>query len=388
MKYFCTCFFAILFTGLTFSTTPASSQTPVLIENEAFQDAARAAIDSLYNRNNEGAERVFRNWKQNYPNHPIWSLWDGMELWWSVLEDLFNESKDKEFFYAMKKADYEAAELLRKEPDHPDALIIRSVANGYIARHYSNRDDWMTSLKVARRAYQAHQRLLEIAPDLPDNSLAEGLKLYYSAYLPDAYPVVKTVSWFLPSGDRKSGIDQLKTASLEGILSGPEATYFLGNILLNYEKEFEEATLYFQNLIKKYPDNDFYRRLLVRTLSQRRQYSSVITTADNTLQYWGNHKLQNNSVLEEELFYWKGRAQFHNGNYKAAMVSFARSLAAGRVLPNRQKRTFQTLSAYYAGRTSESLNQKEEARKYYRLAMDQKDGNGARESARTRLKSL
>lgn len=387
MKYFSLCFAAV-FMAAALHIIPAKAQkTPVLIENEAFQDNARAAIDSLYNRNPAGADYVLRNWKQNYPGHPIWSLWDGMELWWEVLEDLFNESKDEEFFYAMQKADYEAAELLRKEPDHPDALIIRSVANGYIARHHSNREDWITSLNVARRAYEAHQRLLKIAPDLPDNSLAEGLKLYYSAYLPEAYPVVKAVSWFLPDGDKRNGLHELKTASIEGVFSGPEATYFLGNILLNYEENYEEAASHFNNLIKKYPDNDYYRRLYIRTLSQRRQYTRLISETDLTFRYWENNQLQNKLVLEEELNYWKGRAQYYTGNNKGAIASFTKSIEAGKKLPNRKKRTIQTMAAYYAGRASENLQQPADAKKYYQLALDQDEGK-IRKSARDRLKRL
>lgn len=368
--------------------SPATAQTTVLINNEAFQHDARAAIDSLYNRNNDGADRILRNWKQNYPDHPIWSLWDGMELWWVVLEDLYNESRDKEFFHAMKKADYEAANLLRKEPDHPDALIIRSVANGYIARHHSNREDWLTSVNVARRAYQAHQRLLKIAPNLPDNHFAEGLKLYYSAWLPEEYPVVKAVSWFLPSGDKKGGLNELMAASQQGVFSGPEATYFLGNILLNYEDDYAEANAYFESLIKKYSDNSYYRRLLVRTLAQQRQYSRVILTADQTLQYWKDHNLENYIVLEEELLYWKGRALYHSGNYNGAMESFEKSIDAGKLLPNRKNRPFHTLSAYFAGRASERLNQTEEAKKYYRLASRQSDKSEASENARNRLRNL
>lgn len=386
MKHFSICL-TVVFMSAALYAFPVKAQTTVLIDNEAFQNDARAAIDSLYNRSPEGADQVLRNWKQNYPDHPIWSLWDGMELWWEVLEDLFNEAKDEEFFYAMQKADYEAAELLRKEPDHPDALIIRAVANGYIARHHSNREDWITSLNVARRAYEAHQRLLKVAPDLPDNSLAEGLKQYYSAYLPEAYPVVKAVSWFLPNGDKSGGLSELKTASIEGVFSGPEATYFLGNILLNYEEDYEEATNHFDNLISKYPDNDYYRRLYIRTLSQRKQYPRLISATDLTLQYWEENNLQNSFVLEEELNYWKGRAQYYTGNNKAAMASFNKSLGAGKHLPNRKKRTLQTMSAYYAGRASENLDQTEDAKKYYQLALDQDEGK-IRKTARDRLKRL
>lgn len=121
------------------SVSQADAQTAVLIEDENFKVDAQEAIDSLYNQNQEGARLILEPWMEAHPDHPLWILWDGMELWWTVLSDLYNTEHDDEFFNVMKQADYEASKLLRKHRDHPDALIIRAIANGYTARHYSNR---------------------------------------------------------------------------------------------------------------------------------------------------------------------------------------------------------------------------------------------------------
>lgn len=365
-------------------------QTPVLIDDQDFRTDAQAAIDSLYNQNPAGAEQVLKPWKQSYPEHPIWSLWDGMEFWWKVLQDLPDQTHDEEFFESMKRADYAAAELLRKERDHPDALIIRSVANGYVARHYSNREEWVTSLNVARKAYQAHQRLLEVYPELPDNSFAEGLKYYYSAYLPEAYPVVKAVSWFLPEGDKEKGLNELKLASIEGIFSRPEAAYFLGNIQLNYEEDYESASIHFKNLVKTYPDNGYYRRLQIRTLFQQNDYGRVLAAADSSLNHWDrNQGLTFPGLLKEELLYWKGRALYQQGQLERAYRVFKESVEIGRKLPNPKNRPFQTLSAYYAGRTLERVNEREEAKKYYQIAASQNEKESqARDMAKTRLSAL
>lgn len=365
-------------------------QTPVLIDDQDFRTDAQAAIDSLYNQNPDGAEQVLKPWKQSYPKHPIWSLWDGMEFWWKVLQDLPDQTNDQEFFESMKRADYAAAELLRKERDHPDALIIRSVANGYVARHYSNREEWVTSINVARKAYQAHQRLLEVYPELPDNSFAEGLKYYYSAYLPEAYPVVKAVSWFLPEGDKEKGLNELKLASIEGIFSRPEATYFLGNIQLNYEEDYESASIHFGNLVKTYPNNGYYRRLQARTLFQQNEYDRVLAAADSSLAYWDrNQGLTYPELLKEELLYWKGRALYQQGQLERAYRVFKESVEIGQNLPNPKSRPFQTLSAYYAGRTMERVNEREEAKKYYQIAASQNEKESqARDMAKNRLSAL
>lgn len=381
-----------LLTGLVvlLSTAAGRAQTPVLIDDPGFRADARVAIDSLYNQNPSGADRVLKVWRDTYPAHPIWSLWNGMEFWWKVLQDLPDHSNDDKFFESMKKADYAAAELLRIERDHPDGLIIRSIANGYVARHYSNREEWVTSLNVARKAYQAHQRLLEVYPELPDNSFAEGLKYYYSAYLPEAYPVVKAVSWFLPEGSKEKGLNELKLASLEGIFARPEATYFLGNIQLNYEQDYENAGIHFENLVQTYPDNGYYRRLRVRTLFQLKDYEGVLAVADSTLHRWmRNPELTYPNLLREELLHWKGRALYQLGQFERAHQVFIESVEIGSKLPNPKNRPFQTLSAYYAGRTLERVDASDEAKKYYEIAASQRETESqARDLAKARLSAL
>jgi TolA-binding protein len=375
---------------LCIAVTPSASQaqTYILINDQQFRDDARMAIDSLYNRNNEAARDILEPWRETFSDHPIWSLWDGMELWWNVLEDLSDDQYDEEFFGRMKKADYDAAQVLRKESDHPDALIIRAVANGYTARHHSNRGDWFTSANIGRRAYQAYTRLMTITPDLPDNDFAEGMKKYYAAYLPENYPVVRAVSWFLPDGDKEGGIESLKTASENGIFARPEATYFLGNILLNYEHRYSEASVYFAALVGRYPDNGYYRRLYVRSLTQMRRYSEAIDAAEETLTHWDEQFPGQKGVLHEEIYYWLGRARYYSDMPEEALEAFTLSYSISSELPNSRDREFRTLAAYFAGIAFESMNQKQEARRYYEYAINQRVGAEAKKRARERLDTL
>ena len=366
----------------------AQAQTKVLIDDMAFRADAQAAIDSLYNRNYEGAQEVLFLWKEKYPDHPIWSLWDGMELWWTVLEDLSDESKDDEFFHMMRKTDHLAGELLRKESDHPDALIIRTVANGYVARHHANREQWMTSVNVGRRAYQAHQRLLDVYPDLPDNEFAEGLKLYYSAYMRDRFPFVRTISWFLPDGSRSEGLESLRRASVEGVFAGPEASYFLAYILLNYEDRAGDSQIHFRNLVNRYPDNGYFRRLHVRTLFEMRQYRQVVQATSDANEHWDKLNPPKGDLMKEELLYWQGRAHYQNGQYPRALELFKESLAIAEGLADPENRQFRALSAFYAGRTSERLNNNDEAVTYYQVAANQSVHNEAKSRARDRLRNL
>ncbi len=379
-------FFVLLF--LVGGTPIASAQTKVLIDDERFGADARNAINALYNRDNGEARDILFIWKEIYPGHPIWLLWDGMELWWKVLEDLVDTSHDEDFINLMREADFEASRLLRREPDHKDALIIRAVSNSYIARLHANREEWLTSVQVGRRGYQAHQRLNEIDPELPDNLFAEGMKLYYSAYIPETFPFLRPAAMFLPAGSREEGLNTLRRASTDAIFARPEATYFLGNILLNYEEEFDEAKSHFRRLVDQYPDNSYYRRQYMVTLGQLHEFRNIISFYNETMAHRKENGLSSDALLESELLYWYGRANYFMGNIEPAFKAFEKSVELGNTLTLAKERHIHTLSAYFAGRAAERLQDSATAKNFYQLAANQNAAPNAKRAANERLRYL
>ena len=366
----------------------ASAQVPELIKNKQFRIDAQAAVDSLYNFNPDGAEARLSQWKEEYPHHPLWQLMEGMEFWWILLSDLNDTSRDEYFYTLMKRTDYAASKLLYDQPGHADALIIRTVANGYVARQHSNRDEWTTSLNAARKAYNAYGYLQENMPGLADLKLAEGLKLYYSAYLPEAYPVVKTVSWFLPDGDKAAGLENLRQASESAIFARAEAAYFLGNINYNYEKEYQKAVGYFRRLYETYPHNNYYARLYVQNLFKTRRYDEAATVIDNALDRWQGDELPFANVLREELLFWKGRIVLRNNQYQQALSLFEESLDIGQELPRTRHRGYHTAAAYYAGVAASGTGDRKAAIKFYETALDAKTDENYKAMAKEKLKKL
>lgn len=369
-------------------TSATQAQTPVLIDDHEFRGDAVTAIDSLYNRNYSAALEILKPWNEKYPNHPLWTIWEGMELWWQVLEDLHDHSFDEDLLNLMLKSDYEAGRLLSAEPGHPDGLMIRALANGYIARHHSNREEWITSIRLARKAYNFYLALMDVRPDLPDNQFVEGMRLYYSEYLPQEYPVIRTVAWLLPDGDMESGLDFIEKATTESIFAGPEATYFMGLILLNYEQEEEEAVQYFRSLVEKYPANGYYRRFLVRTLSNLSWSDQLFDEATTTLTAWNENDYDGREVVKEELHFFLGREYFRKNEMGLALEHFEKSIHASEMLSNTSERNMYAVSNYYAARALHRSGRNEEAKKYYRLAADQNTEKTIQERAKDHLKSL
>ena len=351
----------LLFFVVTF-TYPANAQVPELINNQAFRTDAKAAVDSVYNLNFEGAEEQLDVWKDKFPDHPLWTLFEGMQLWWTVLTDLHDRSHDEQFFEMMKKTDYQAGKLLHRQPKHVDGLLIRAISNGYMARQYANREQWITSLNYGRKAIQAYNYLLDVQPELNDLKLAEGLKLYYLDYIPDAYPAVKTVSWALPDGDKQKGLEAIEEASQTAIFARAEATYFLGNIHYNYENNFGVAVRNFEELHHQYPNNSYYIRILVKSYYKQSRFDEALALIESNLQRWRDKDLADLKVVQEELLTWKGRILEKRGRTDKAIDCYTRAFALGNELPDTKNRSFYVVSGYLAGKLLAKNGSKDKAK--------------------------
>lgn len=347
---------------------PATAQLPELINNPQFRPDAKAAVDSIYNFNFSGAEKAIAVWEKEYPDHPLWTLLDGMHFWWQVLSDLENASHDEQFYRMMKKADYQAGKLLHRQPDHADGLIIRAIANGYMARQHANREEWVTSINYGRKAMNAHEYLMELQPGLDDLKLAEGLKLYYLAYIPDKYPIVKTVSWALPDGDKQKGLKLIEEAAHQAVFARAEARYFLGNINYNYEDNYEIAVKNFEKLHAKYPHNNYYARILAKSYFKSQSYGAALKFINETLEQWEAKRLPFQQILREELLTWKGRILQKRDQKEEALKNFREAFSKGEELPNTEGRSFYVISGYWAGKILYDQQKFDQAKTYLKKA--------------------
>lgn len=219
-----------------------------------------------------------------------------------------------------------------------------------MARQYANRAEWITSINYGRKAIRAYDYLLDVKPELNDLKLAEGLKLYYLDYIPGAYPVVKTVSWALPDGDKQRGLKAIEEASENAIFARAEATYFLGNIHYNYEKNFGVAVRNFEKLHHQYPNNSYYVRILVKSYYKQSRFDEALAFIKNNLQRWKENDLRDIKVVQEELLTWKGRILEKRGRIQEAIDSYSTAFTLGEELPDTVNRSFYVISGHLAGK--------------------------------------
>ncbi len=374
--YFCIALFIFLapYPGLSAGHYQAgdfadgSNEPYSLLLDEEFIRDAQVAIERHYNREYEASLEHLSEWQDRFPHHPIWPLLASLDAWWPVLVDLQNTSYDDTFLQVSEEVIDVCDQFLDDDPDHIDARIIRSIANGQLARYYSNRHSWYRSFRYGRRSLRDFFRVEETHPDIPDLNFGIGMYRYFAAYILDEYPLARPLGWMLPSGDREEGLARLKKAADNSIFMEAEATFFLGHIYLHFEQKADQALGYLEQLYQRYPDNTFYRRLYVRSLFQQGQLSRAESAITHTLAHWSEHESHEVNVMKEDLHTIRGRIHYHHNQLDAAERDFIEAvLTAETLLPFAERNNLIT-ALYYLGEISIQKDNRAEARYYFNRA--------------------
>ncbi len=339
----------------------------MLLDTAFIKDATKA-IDLLYNRQYLLSLEVMEDWKKDFPNHPLWPLWPALEAWWPIIVDLEDHQHDKEFLRAAEKVISTCNDLLREDENNLDAQIIRSIANGQVARYYSNRFRWYRSFRSARRALRDFFQIESVYPDIPDIHFGIGMYRYFAAYLVEAYPIATPIGWMLPRGDREEGLERLKLAAENSIFMEPEAAYFLGHIYLHFEKEPDQALEYLKHIYDRYPNNSYFRRLYIRSLHQLQRDQEALFAIEESLSMWqdgGSHEV---TVMKEDLYTIRGIIHLQRQNLKTAKENFEKAVNASEKLRPFATRKNLITSLFYLGEIHLENGNHQKARYYFARA--------------------
>lgn len=375
-------------TATVVSVHPAAARqadSPYLLRNPEFIRAAQTAIDSVYNFNYAASVDVLRPWMEQHPDHPAWTMLEALPVWWNILSDLENESHDDAFIALMKEADRKADQVLRRDRRHLDALVIKAMANGFLGRMYSNRSKWYSSISHARISMNLMFNIEQIYPDIADLQFGLGLYYYYAAYLTEEYRLVRAISWMIPGGDKEEGLRRLTDASQNSAFVVPEAFYFLGHINLNYERDFNTAERYFLKLVERYPNNPFFKRLMMRTWYRNRNYQRALTMAVSLIDEF---EAQNDAVILEEAYTVAGMVHFRRGEGIQAEGYFSKALGLADRFDNPGKREMQVSSRYHLARLYQRSGRTELAKEEYRNIIRHRPDSPYLSASREHLREL
>ena len=233
-----------------------------LLMDKDIQLELDGAVGNIYNFKYNKAEKQFRSLRRRYPNHPMPYFLLGLSTWWKIMPTNFQTLQyDKVFFAYMDTAVTKAERLYDIDNNNYEASFFLSASYGFIARLHGERHDWRKATVNAKRSLNYLRKSQEANDLSPEFVFGQALFNYYAVWIGENYPLLRPVLLFFPKGDRKLGMQQLRTVASNGFYTGTEARVFLMRILKNEENNAEEALPVSRYLASTYPDNGYFQRI-------------------------------------------------------------------------------------------------------------------------------
>ena len=232
-----------------------------LLLDKDIQTELEGAVYNVYNCKFDKAEKQFRSLRRRYPNHPMPYFLMGLSTWWKIQPTNFQTTQyDKAFYAYMDTAVTKAQKLFDADNNNYEASFFLSASFGFTARLHGERHDWRKATVDARRSLNYLKKSQEANGLSPEFQFGQALFNYYSIWINENYPLLRPVLLFFPKGDKKLGLQQLRSVANNGFYTATEARVFLLRILKNEENNAEEALPVSKFLATTYPDNGFFQR--------------------------------------------------------------------------------------------------------------------------------
>jgi tetratricopeptide (TPR) repeat protein len=254
-----------------------------------------------------------------------------------------------------------AEATLKARPSDPEAhFAVGSVVGIKASYGATIEGKVLASFRAAKRAFDEHERVLELAPHRKDAGLIVGTYRYIVAALSLPMRLMAYVAGF--GGGRERGLRMIEEAAAAGGETEVEAKFAL-LLLYNREKRHSDAMRIVQELQTRFPRNRLLWLEGGATLIRAGQFAPAVTMLDEGLRRL-ERDTRERMFGELPLWHYKrglanvrlGRAAAARADLTAALSRPAREWVQGRVHAE-------------LGRLAEREGQREQARTEYRLAI-------------------
>ncbi|OGU61565.1 MAG: hypothetical protein A2X64_02360 [Ignavibacteria bacterium GWF2_33_9] len=373
----------MLFISL-FSPLPLFSQWAILM-NDA-DSLVLEGTDNIYNLEFEKAKEKFEIIKERYPKHPAGYFLDAMIVWWKINLDQDNEEFDNEFNKKVEKVINVCDETLDTNNYNITALFFKGGVIGYRARLRIIRNDWFDALKDAETALDILQKCQQVAPFNHDIMLGTGLYNYFSEKFPQEYPLLKPLMVFLPKGDKRLGLFQLRASAKYARYASTESKVALMQIYYSFENSTYDALQIAQELNSKYPDNPYFQRYLGRCYIRMGMNDAADVVWRDVLKKTFTRKRGYNNLVARESMYYVGVNLMYDQKYKEALKFLKKSVEGSEVI-DKKTSGFKISALLKIGNIYDKLGDRKTALKYYNKVLEQDEWNNSHQTAKKYIKT-
>jgi tetratricopeptide (TPR) repeat protein len=251
---------------------------------------------------------------------------------------------------------------VRQRPRDPQAHFRLGAAVGTQASYGATVEGRvLASFRAARRAYDAHEKVLELDPSRKDAGLIVGTYRYVVSALSLPIRWMAYVAGF--GGGKERGLRMIEEAAEYPSLSQTDARFAL-MLLYNREKRFDDALRVAALLQKRYPRNRQLWYEAGATLIRAERYQEAEAMLNEGIRLRDNDRRER-MFGEDALWHYKrGVARARMGRLDAAHEDFQIPLA-------REARDWvRGRSHAELGQIAQKRGNREQARQHYRQAIE------------------
>ncbi|MBL8003731.1 MAG: hypothetical protein JNL36_01425 [Candidatus Kapabacteria bacterium] len=347
----------------------------------------RVGTQNIYNVQFTQAAAHFKKVIEMYPDHPAGYFLDAMIDWWKMTLETNNKNAyDASFMKKIEKVIDVCDRILDKNEFDITGLFFKGGALGYRGRYYASREKWIPAANDGRVALDILIKTQKLAPNNHDILLGTGIYNYYAAALPEKEPVLKTVLYFLPSGDKVIGIKQLISASQNSRYAQTEAKVVLLQVYYQFEKNPQEALKVATDLNTKYPNNPYFHRYLGRINVQMGYMQQAEEVWKDILEKFKQKKYAYDTYTAREALYYIGLSMMWRGAYEDALQAYYKCDEASRKL-DQDPSGFMVKTNLKIGNLCDILGKRDEAIKQYNKVLSWNSVQNSHDEARKYLKT-
>lgn len=343
-----------------FSTLTTSAQYAELSGNPASRAQLTTAVEQIYNFQPTTADATLAALGRTNPDHPVIELLQAVNLYWQWFPARTNKTQEQRIRALLQIASKASEKWMAasKGNQNPEAMYAYFSAQALLAKLDNFAHANFGAAGHAKNAYPYIKRCNDYQQQYPDFYMVSGLYNYLREKYPEIHPFYKTVVWVMRSGNKELGLKQLGVAAQQSLFSKAEAGFYLGHILLDYEKKPLAALPILQQTAQMYPNN----------LYMNAKYADALLAADRPAQALPIiARLRASSDATYRLF-----GQLYQARYDllAGKLTEAQTGATAVLRANPTDETLLAWANVVLARISQRQGQTKPARAYYKTAID------------------
>lgn len=370
----------IIIISLFLSTSTSFSQWAIL-KSDA-DSLVRKGANHIYNVEFDSAEVAFQEVIKRYPEHPAGYFLQAMVDFWRLTLYRYTDKIDDDFLRKINKVIEVSDKLLDENEYDITGLFFKGGALGYRARFYTNEKEWFSAAADGKEAYDILMRAHEKAPGNHDIMLGTGLFNYFAVAIPEDYPILKPVVLFFPPGNKKLGLLQLRASMHHSRYSNVEAEVALMQIYYSFEKDFDQAFYYANDLFTRFPKNPYFHKYLGKCYVKQGKWAEIEETWRDIVKKCLARELGYDNLTAREGLYYVGLSLQRKGDHKMAIKYLKKCLDVSEYVDGDKESGYYSSSLLKLGISYKKLGDKKNSLYYFKKVLEVDDNQNNHETAK------